>query len=68
MDKIKSKDYITLSPKYGVNPSTLHCYVCYKEIGIILFGKLKGDAKAPKDFKSIDFICDDCKKRIEEGQ
>lgn len=35
---------IKLSPKHGVNPSVTHCECCGKEIGVALFGRLKGDA------------------------
>ena len=60
-----SKDSITLSPKHGVNPSILHCECCGKEYGIGLAGKLKGDAKAPKEV--MYGFCDDCQKVIDQG-
>lgn len=68
MKKATSEGSIKLSPKYGVNPSVLHCFVCGKEIGLVLLGKLKGDTKAPHDIRNPNYICDDCKRRIEEGQ
>lgn len=62
----KSKS-IKLSKKYGVNPSILHCFICGKETGIALLGKLKGDAEAPRDISNPNEICDDCMKQIKEG-
>ena len=54
---------ITLSPKHGVNPSVTHCECCGKEIGVALFGRLKGDAEAPCDVAMG--LCDDCQKVID---
>ena len=68
MKKTTSKDYINLSPKYGVNPSVLHCFICGKETGLALLGKLKGDAEAPRDISNPSEICDDCKKALEKGK
>jgi hypothetical protein len=55
---------IKLSPKHGVNPSVTHCECCGKEIGIAMFGKLKGDVEAPKDV--FMGLCDDCQKVIDQ--
>lgn len=60
-----TKDSINLSPKYGVNPSVLHCFICGKETGLILLGKLKNDAEALHDISSPNELCDDCKKALE---
>lgn len=57
---------ITLSEKHGVNPSLMLCPYCGKEIGIALFGKLKGDKEAPKNVIGND-LCDECKKKVENG-
>ena len=54
---------ITLSPKHGLNPSITHCECCGKEIGLALFGRIKGDKEAPKDIYSG--LCDDCQKVID---
>lgn len=54
-----------LSKKHGVNPSITHCVCCGKEIGLVLFGRLKDDKKAPKDV-AIG-LCDDCQKVIDSG-
>ena len=59
-----SKDSIRLSPKHGVNPSITHCECCGKEIGIAMFGKLKGDVEAPRDV--FMGLCDDCQKVIDQ--
>ena len=52
---------ITLSPKHGVNPSIVICPICKKDTSIALFGRLKGDAEAPKRIEGE--LCDDCKKK-----
>lgn len=57
----RKKNNITLSPKYGVNPSLLKCPICGKDMGVALMGKLKDDVEAPKEIK--DGLCDDCKKK-----
>lgn len=55
---------ITLSKEHGVNPSIECCPICGKEVGIILFGRLKGDKKAP--IKTYGpHLCDDCQKIID---
>lgn len=56
---------IELSPKHGVNPSVLHCECCGKDYGVALFGRLKGDAEAPRDV--MQGFCDDCSKVINQG-
>ena len=60
-----SKDSITLSPKHGLNPSILHCECCGKDYGLGMFGRLKGDEKAPKDI--MHGFCEDCSKVINQG-
>lgn len=54
---------IKLSPKHGVNPSVTHCEICGKEIGVVLFGRLKDDKEAPRDIAMG--LCDDCQKVID---
>lgn len=62
---------ITLSKKYGVNPSVEVCHICGKDMGVILFGASYKDrngkpAEAPHKICS-GHICDDCKKIIDDG-
>ena len=64
----KKSDKLTLSPKHGVNPTVLHCFICGKKTGLALLGKLKGDAEAPKDMTNPNELCDDCKKALEKGK
>ena len=52
---------ITLSPKYGLNCSIVVCPICKKDTSLALFGKLKGDIKAPKQIEGE--LCDECKKK-----
>lgn len=54
---------ITLSKEHGVNPSINHCFICGNEIGLILFGRLKGDVEAPRNCCSGE-LCDDCKDKL----
>lgn len=57
---------ITLSKNHGLNPSIIKCFICGKEHSIALFGKLKGDAQAPREIVDGS-ICPDCQKVIEDG-
>lgn len=45
---MKRNEGIILSDKYGVNPSVLHCFICGKEIGVALLGKLKKQCRGSK--------------------
>ena len=56
---------IILSKEHGANPSIDHCRICGREIGLVFFGKLKGDEKAPNDVCSGN-LCDDCKAIVEK--
>lgn len=75
-----NKDSILLSPKYGVNPSVRQCYVCGKDIEVILFGHLKnkdesckkcgepyGDIEAPRQICLDKEPCDKCKEYMKQG-
>lgn len=53
------KRNLKVSPKHGLNPSIEKCPVCGKEMGIVLYGRLKGDIEAPK--YSEQNLCDECK-------
>jgi CRISPR/Cas system-associated protein Cas10 (large subunit of type III CRISPR-Cas system) len=52
---------IRLSKEHGVNPSISVCPICGKDTGLILFGRLKGDEKAPMTVKGD--LCDECKEK-----
>ncbi len=56
---------IRISKKHGVNPSVTHCECCGKEIGLALFGQLKGDVEAPRDVYMG--LCDQCQGVIDQG-
>ena len=56
---------IILSKKHGVNPSVTKCFVCGKDYGVTLLGRLKGDVEAPREI--VDGLCDDCQKVIDDG-
>lgn len=55
---------IRLSEKHGINPSIDHCFICGKDIGIVLLGRIKDDKEAPKNCCSGN-LCDNCKKLLE---
>jgi hypothetical protein len=69
---MSKKDSITLSEKYGVNPSVLQCPICGKEFGIAMFGAGLKDKKtgetveAPRVVALPDHICDECRDVIEK--
>lgn len=63
-----AKDSITLSPKYGVNPTMPICFFCGNERGdIALLGKLPGDEEAPKHIILDYEPCDSCCSHMEQG-
>ena len=62
---------ITLSKKYGVNPSVEKCAVCGKDMSVVLFGTSWKDAngktaEAPREV-CLGHLCDDCKKIVDQG-
>lgn len=64
---------ITLSPKYGVNPTIPVCFWCGKEKNeVALMGRM-GDGRKHEDFEAprhmvLDFEpCEECKKGMELG-
>lgn len=58
-------DEITLSEKHGLNCSLEICTHCGKEMGIIMFGKLKDDIEAPKQV-CLGHLCDECTTEFEK--
>lgn len=62
---MSKKDSITLSEKYGLNPSLVKCFVCGKDVGIALMGRLKDDAEAPRECMTGE-LCEECKDLIEK--
>lgn len=66
--KVLEKDNdesIILSEKHGVNPSIEVCFLCQKDMGIIMFGKLKDDAEAPRQV-CMGRLCEDCLQKLKE--
>lgn len=57
---------ITLSKKYGINPSIIVCPICGKEESIALLGHIKGDKEAPRYIQGD--ICDECKARVADNK
>lgn len=60
------KKDITLSKNYGLNPSIIICPICGKDIGIALFGHIKGDKEASKYVQGD--LCDECKAKVNDNQ
>lgn len=58
---------VLLSPKHGVNPSLEQCFVCLKTKGVVLFGRLRGDAEAPRQVCLDQEPCAECKKLMKKG-
>jgi hypothetical protein len=59
---------IRVSEKHGVNSSMDCCIICGEPKQIILFGKLKGDAEAPRKVTLSIEPCDACKEKyLKEG-
>jgi len=58
---------ITLSSKYGVNPSLMQCFFCGEASGVALCGRLPGDAEAPHMMCLDHEPCSECKKHMEMG-
>lgn len=58
---------IKISKEHGINPSICLCPICRNETGIALFGKIKGDIKAPK-YIIGSTLCDKCKEQINNGK
>lgn len=64
---------ITLSPKYGVNPTMPICFWCGEERGeVALMGRI-GDGRKHEDFEAPKYMvldyepCDECKKNMALG-
>jgi len=67
---------LRLSEKHGVNPSIQQCFVCMKDMGVVLFGKINTgrsskpadrDPRAPYKVCLDQEPCDECKKHMETG-
>ena len=58
---------IRLSPKHGLNPSLIVCFWCGEATGVALFGRLKGDAEAPRHITGNHEPCEACAARFAQG-
>ena len=69
---MSKKDGITLSEKYGVNPSLIQCFYCGESKGIALMGHIGDrrkheDIEAPKECVMDYEPCDKCKENMSLG-
>ena len=60
---------ILLSERHGVNPSVEQCFTCMRDVGVVLFGRLKGDREAPHRvcLGPNSEPCAECKKHMAMG-
>lgn len=59
---------IRVSPKHGLNPAMSRCFFCGgPKNDLVLFGRLKSDAKAPQNVVMDYEPCEVCKKKFEAG-
>lgn len=56
-----------LSEEHGLNPSINVCFFCGKDKELLLFGKLKGDHKAPRRVVANYTPCEECAKTMAQG-
>lgn len=62
---------LRISKEHGVNPSVDTCFICGKDISVVLFGTAYKDengktAEAPRKVCTGQ-VCEDCQKIIDEG-
>jgi hypothetical protein len=58
---------IRLSERHGVNPAVEQCFVCLKDKGLVLFGRMKNDQKAPTKVCMDQEPCEECKDFMKQG-
>ena len=58
---------IPISKKHGLNPSCALCFFCGEEKEVVLFGRLKGDVKAPCEVLMDYEPCNKCKEIFKQG-
>lgn len=64
---MRSHGLTKISEKHGLNPSINVCFFCGEDKELVLFGKLKGDAKAPTRVMANYEPCDKCKEKMRRG-
>ena len=58
---------LQLSKSHGVNPSVELCFFCGKEKGLVLAGRMPGDAEAPREAVWTMEPCDECEGHMQLG-
>lgn len=58
---------VRLSPKHGVNPMLVQCFICGDASSIALCGRLPDDAEAPRMAVLNKAPCDNCRKIMAVG-
>jgi hypothetical protein len=58
---------LRLSEKHGVNPALDLCYFCGEAKGVVMFGRMKGDAPAPHGVVLDKQPCDECAAHMKAG-
>lgn len=64
----KPKHSLSVSPKYGLNPTINVCAFCGKDKELLLLGRLKGDVKAPPRIIANYTPCEECKQKMTKGR
>src|SRR5437588_327744 len=63
----KRDDGIRLSEQHGLNPSLEKCHLCGEAAGVVLFGRLPLDVKAPESVCVSGEPCARCKEIMSVG-
>ena len=58
---------IRVSEQHGVNPSVEKCFFCQRDVGVVLFGRLPGDAEAPRSVTLDETPCSECRSLMDRG-
>lgn len=58
---------IKISKKHGLNPSLETCFWCGEPMGVVLCGRMKGDAEAPKSMCMGLTPCPKCNAKFALG-
>lgn len=62
---MKEEEGITLSPNHGLNPAIDRCMICGNGHGIVLFGQMENDEKAPQEV-CTGRVCIECQDELKE--
>jgi hypothetical protein len=58
---------LRVSRRHGLNPAVERCFVCGEDIGVVLFGELRGDVEAPRTVVLDKAPCEKCQTWMAQG-